>query len=170
MLLSRVSDIYRSILSNYFKREYRDRTPFNNIDCKNPNNVLPFESIYLGAKVEELNSEWRSVADLTEVKKLVADRTYTETFGSHIFSMNNNVNELMFSSLKIFLQCLLSLSHSAEAAERRFSQVSLLKNKLRNRLEIETLDTILHTKELLNDKYCYSWEPFLSLMKRKIKY
>lgn len=61
----------------------------------------------------------------------------------------------MFPNLKILAEGLLSLPFSSASAQRQFSQVTLLKNKLRCRLEIETLDSILHAKELLYGQDCF---------------
>ncbi|KAJ8913072.1 hypothetical protein NQ315_006573 [Exocentrus adspersus] len=118
--------------------------------------------------IEKLNSEWRLLADLNELKTM--DKSDIEAFWSNIFSLKNQLNELMFPHLKKSMQGLLSLPHSSAAAERRFSQVTLLKTKLRNRLEIETLDTILHTKELINNQCCHNWEPSSSLLQMKVTY
>ncbi|CAH1099871.1 unnamed protein product [Psylliodes chrysocephalus] len=118
--------------------------------------------------IETLNTEWRMLAELSEIKNI--DLTDPEIFWSKIFSMKNELNEQMFPSLKKLVEGLLSLPHSSAAAERMFSQVTLLKTKCRNRLEIETLDSILHVKELLSEQPCYSWEPSVSLLKRKIDY
>ncbi|KAJ8914340.1 hypothetical protein NQ315_011328, partial [Exocentrus adspersus] len=118
--------------------------------------------------IEKLNSEWRLLADLNELKTM--DKSDIEAFWSNIFSLKNQLNELMFPHLKKLMQGLLSLPHSSAAAERRFSQVTLLKTKLKNRLEIETLDTILHTKELINNQCCHNWEPSSSLLQMKVTY
>lgn len=118
--------------------------------------------------IENLNSEWRLLADVSELKKY--DLTDAENFWSHVFKMKNQLDQPMFPSITIFIQGLLSLPHSSAAAERQFSQVSLLKTKIRNRLEVLTLDDILHTKELLGSVNCYDWEPSPTLLKRKINY
>lgn len=118
--------------------------------------------------VEMLNSEWRLLADLQDLQQI--DLVDIDSFWAHIFLMKNNLEEYMFPNLKKLIEALLSLPHSSAAAERRFSLVTLLKTKLRNRMEIETLDSILHVKELLNDQFCYNWEPPASLFERKIKY
>ncbi|KAJ8913412.1 hypothetical protein NQ315_008805 [Exocentrus adspersus] len=65
----------------------------------------------------------------------------------------------MFPFLKHFVSGLFSLPHSSAAAERIFSGVSILKSKLRNRLEIDTLNDILHCKEMLGENLCYTWQP-----------
>ena len=115
--------------------------------------------------IEKLNIEWRMLANLSELKKY--DLKDIESFWSKVVLLKNTLNEVMFPNLKILVQGLLSLPHSSAAAERKFSQVTLLKTKLRNRLEIETLDVVLHTKELLNNQACYDWEPSSLLLKRK---
>lgn len=118
--------------------------------------------------IERLNTEWRLLSDLSELKDI--DTSTAESFWSKVFNLKSELDTEMFPSLKYFISGLLALPHSSAAAERIFSNVNLLKTKLRNRLEIETINDILHCKENLDNNKCYSWEPSKSLLRKKIIY
>ncbi|KAJ8912030.1 hypothetical protein NQ315_000523 [Exocentrus adspersus] len=57
MILKRVTDLYRSILRNYIKKEYIDNIDFKDVDSNNPRHFMPLEKIYYGANVEILISQ-----------------------------------------------------------------------------------------------------------------
>jgi hypothetical protein len=61
--------------------------------------------------------------------------------------MKNQIGEPMFNNLMTVVKLILSLPHSSAAAERVFSQLSMIKNRLRNRLAITTCSYILALKE-----------------------
>nr|WP_253308757.1 hAT transposon family protein [Rickettsia endosymbiont of Ceutorhynchus assimilis] len=117
--------------------------------------------------LEKLNSEWRLLPDVNHL------RNYTdldlEQFWNIVFTMKNGNDEPMFPNLSHFVKGILCLPHSSAAAERIFSQLFLLKTKVRNRLNIDTCCNILHTKEMINPSTCFSWKPSTNLMKRKFR-
>lgn len=119
--------------------------------------------------IEKLDSEWRLLADCQEVENL-KDLEFEEFWG-RVFKMKNSMDDLMFSNLSYLVKGIMCLPHSSATAERQFSQYNLLKTKVRNRLNIDTCDSILHAKDLLkgNDS-CYTWTPSNSLLKRKVQY
>ncbi|XP_043270179.1 uncharacterized protein [Venturia canescens] len=118
--------------------------------------------------LERLNIEWRLVADLSELKAFKEETL--ETFWTHIFQIKNDLKDLMFPNLTKLVKGLLCLPHSSAAAERVFSQLNLLKNKMRNKLHVDTCESILHAKELLDDKTCHNWQSSQALLKRKPQY
>jgi hypothetical protein len=61
--------------------------------------------------------------------------------------MKNQIGEPMFNNLMTVVKLILSLPHPSVAAERVFSQLSMIKNRLRNRLAITTCSYILALKE-----------------------
>ncbi|XP_037958922.1 zinc finger MYM-type protein 6-like [Teleopsis dalmanni] len=65
---------------------------------------------------------------------------------------NNGFNEPAFRELNLFVNNLMVLPHSSAVAERKFFELSLIKNKLRNKLEFKTLNNIMLCKELFNNK------------------
>lgn len=248
LLLNRTSDLYKTILKTYIRPEYiiKNKSNLKNIDPQNPQNFLPMDTIYFGAKVEtylsenanvlnpdaiknfkikcldfyielakqikdrfdfgnpvlsfitcfdpksaisgevssiivnckkffpnlvlddeQLNSEWRMLPDITELVDLAKSNSYDmEIFWIKVFDIKNALDEAMFPNLTFFVKGILALPHSSAAAERIFSQLFLLKSKIRNRLSIETCSNILHVKELLGNETCYSWSPDSSMVKK----
>lgn len=117
--------------------------------------------------IEKLNSEWRILPDTPHLKNYI-DLDF-EKFWSIIFNLKDEMDEAMFPHLSHLVKAIICLPHSSAAAERIFSQLFLLKSKVRNRLTIETCSNILHTKEMISNNTCYSWKPSERLMKRKFK-
>lgn len=52
-----------------------------------------------------------------------------EEFSTMVFNMKNSLENLMYPNLTIFVQAFFALSHSSAAAERIFSQLTLMKTK-----------------------------------------
>lgn len=65
----------------------------------------------------------------------------------------------MFINLFKLAKGLFCLPHSSAAAERQFSNYNLLKTKIRNHLTVDTYNSILHMKDILERERCYSWTP-----------
>lgn len=81
-----------------------------------------------------------------------------DLFWEKVSGIKNGLNESPFTDLVNFIFNLLSLPHSSAAAERKFSSLSLIKTKLRNKLEINTINSIMLCKELANsNKLHYVW-------------
>lgn len=75
-----------------------------------------------------------------------------DMFWKNVSAIKNGLNEHCFENLVKFVFNLLSLPHSSAAAERKFSSLSLIKSKLRNKLEINTINSIMLCKELITNK------------------
>lgn len=73
------------------------------------------------------------------------------SFWKTIPSIKNGLNENCFAELSNFIFKLLSLPYSSAAAERKFSSLTLIKSKLRNKLELNTINSIMLCKELVNN-------------------
>lgn len=72
----------------------------------------------------------------------------------------------MFPHLTNLIKGIMCLPHSSAAAERQFSQYILIMTKTRNRLLIDTSDSILHSKNSLREENCYSWSPTEHLLNK----
>ncbi|KNC34557.1 hypothetical protein FF38_13866 [Lucilia cuprina] len=83
-------------------------------------------------------------------------------FWHTVYSYKNGVEESCFEELVDFVFNLLVLPHSSAAAERKFSQLNLIKTKYRNKLETQTINSIMQAKDLCkndsNDLH-YVWSP-----------
>lgn len=95
--------------------------------------------------LEALNLEWRL---LPEYKEKLSHFEEAEQFWVKVGSIKVG-NELVFPRLYKFVTAILSLPHSSATTERIFSSLNLIKTKIRNRLHIQTCDSLLHAKETL---------------------
>lgn len=119
--------------------------------------------------IEKLDSEWRLLSDIAELQKF-KNESMVE-FWKKVFTMSNQLKNDTFSNISKFVKGLLCLPHSSAAAERVFSQLNLMKNKTRNRLDVDTCENVLHAEELLGKlNTCHTWEPNESLLKHRPKY
>lgn len=116
--------------------------------------------------VENLNSEYRLVSSVADIKSKVNENF--EEFWKYAMKMKNGLDEFMFPNLSQVIKAIMTIPHSSAAAERIFSQLTLIKSKQRNRLEVDTCDAIMHTKSLLDLKgdLCYQYEPSSRLIKK----
>lgn len=73
-----------------------------------------------------------------------------DVFWKNVGNIKNGLNENIFKDLVEFVHNLMSLPHSSAAAERKFSTLALVKTKLRNRLELCSLNNIMMCKEMIN--------------------
>jgi len=73
---------------------------------------------------------------------------------------------MVFSKLFKFVKAILSLLRSNATTERIFSNLNLIKTKLRNRLRIQSCSALLYAKEILNNTKCYTWKPSQEVLKQ----
>ena len=79
--------------------------------------------------------------------------------------MTNTSGVSRFPTISKLTKSLLSLPHSNAEVERVFSQVALMKTKLRNSLKSSTLDSILITKQSLPSS-CVDFKPDQDMYRR----
>jgi hypothetical protein len=76
----------------------------------------------------------------------------------------------MFFNLSIIVKTILCMyPHSSASAGRGFSQHSLNKTKLRNRLDLETCSSLLIVNNALKHFKPGTWEPPASLVNQVLK-
>lgn len=233
-MLDNLTTLYKCLLNCFIKKTVIEEKKLNEIVPNNPNNFLPLEELYLGAKVDVIekdpnlnipptelhNFKLRCLDFLIEVSiqirrrfnfedphlmfasnfipnKIIngSKRSITEWY--HLFpylkldletvntewqimcEMANSFNESdvtsfwrqiaktknelaqpMFPNLMVIVKIVLCLPHSSAAAERVFSSLNLIKNRVRNRLKISTCNSILHVKQSVYfAKSVPKWEP-----------
>lgn len=117
---------------------------------------------------ENLNTEWRLLPDIQAIKD--SENESFEKFWSKIFQIKNELDEEMFTNLSKLVRGIMCLPHSSASAERIFSSLNLMKTNIRNRLNVETCQSVLLAKQLLEENTCYTWQPSKDLLKRKPKY
>ena len=69
-----------------------------------------------------------------------------------VSSYRNGMDGICFEELINFIQNLLILPHSSTAAERKFSQLNLIKPKYRSKLEFQTINNKMESKELCKNQ------------------
>lgn len=105
-------------------------------------------------ELNRLDSEWRQLRNFsftTEFKDLDI-----RTFWLKCAKLKFGDNTPMFETLCNFVFNLFSLPHSSAAVERIFSQINLNKTKIRNRLNTESLNGIMMSKNILKNSNCYN--------------
>ena len=114
--------------------------------------IAEFANLYpsLNIDIEMVNIEWQH---LYHTFPLSTYQSYNlMQFWNLVDKTKSSDGKLMFEHLMVLVKYILILPHSSAAAERVFSQLNLIKNKLRNRLNILTIASALTIKEALKYK------------------
>ena len=82
-------------------------------------------------------------------------------FWCHVYNIKDAVGNFVMRDLAIFVLKLYSLPISNATVERVFSRVTSVKTKLRNRMCLELLDSILRVKMILEERKicCTDFQP-----------
>ncbi|XP_067123238.1 zinc finger protein 862-like [Centruroides vittatus] len=126
------------------------------------NLVTHFPNIVPEHEYEELNTEWQLLPEIRDKLTSCAVENL-ETFWYEVNKIKDDNGDVMFPILGKLSTSLLSLPHSSACVERVFSQLNLIKTKIRNRLQVDTCNAFLLSKELLKtqNRKCYDWIPEL---------
>lgn len=129
------------------------------MDPTNMNNIISIAPAAmnfvskLNIDLNEIDMEWRMLRN-----------TSIETNNNDIVKFRGDVNKLtkgdgteLYPNINKFVLFILTLPHSSASTERIFSTVNLNKTKTRNKLSTETLQGILHSKNMLTTqkKSCF---------------
>lgn len=163
--------------------QIRQRFQFDNILLNSLSNLEPIKALsgevtsivtlieqipsISESEYENINIEWIQLADI-ENKDYLKDLDFEE-FWEKIMYLKDSCNQPMFPLLTKLLRHILCLPHSSAAAERIFSQLNLIKTKLRNRLSIKTCNALLLSRELIacSGNTCQEWQPGIELLNLK---
>ncbi|XP_011876164.1 PREDICTED: zinc finger MYM-type protein 1-like [Vollenhovia emeryi] len=126
-----------------------------------------FPKLFEENDYDELDFEWRRIPNVHDIKQY-ANLDFV-SFWMRISSLKNSLDEMMFPNLTKLIRAILSLPHSSAAAERTFSQLTLMKTKIRNRLDVDTCEAVLHAKGLFDESKCFNWQPSSTLQTKKPK-
>lgn len=157
---------YIEFLDQLKKRFDFSRTDLKSLSIITPNNIINqtkdsfLQLLNAFSYLNDYNNDtiitqWRHLTllenDLNQADDILS-------FWQNISSIKNGLNEYSFKELTDFIFNLMCLPHSSAAAERKFFSLSLIKTKLRNRLEFNSLNNIMLAKELTlgNDQH-YVW-------------
>ncbi|XP_022119940.2 uncharacterized protein LOC110996526 [Pieris rapae] len=105
--------------------------------------------------VQEWNALHRSVWKSTQD---------TEEFWVEVYNFKNAVGDRSFGHVSKLALGIMSLPFSNAVVERAFSQVSIIKDKLRNRMAIHTAESILRIRYTLVDG-CVNFQPNKKMLK-----
>ena len=94
---------------------------------------------------ELVNSEWQELPEVFSLEEYSACETID--FWYAVDKNRNGAEEAIYSNLMTVVKYVMVFPHSSAAAEQAFSQLSLIKTKLRNRLLISTCAAVLCIKD-----------------------
>ena len=96
---------------------------------------------YSPADIDKIVQQWRAIhlSRWNETKNTVG-------FWSEIWKFRDAADINPFQELAMAAVSVLSLPHSNAEVERVFSQMSVVKSKLRNRMSLQTLNSILYVR------------------------
>lgn len=136
---------------------------FKFLSIISPNNIINGEQNSIFDLVDEypnflketekqsLGSEFRELS-FYDFKNIVKEDVKLIEFWKKISELKRGGSKYAFPVLTSFVENIPILPHSSANVERIFSQVNLNKTKVRNRLENESLEGILFTKDYLKLK------------------
>ncbi len=126
-----------------------------------------FPNIIPEGELHKIDHEWRELQfyDPSDLPSTSGTRKDVVSFWGGVGQITNTSGESRFPTISKLTKSLLSLPHSNAEVERVFSQVVLLKTKVRNKLKSSTLDSLLMTKQSLPCS-CVDFKPESSMYKR----
>lgn len=95
----------------------------------------------------------------------------TKQFWYKVYNFKDTSDENPFKPLASFAVMLLTLPISNAEVERLFTQLNLIKTKIRNKLSITTTNSILRIRYSLKqyNKYCHNYDDIPNYIIKKIK-
>lgn len=152
----RCLDFYIEAASQIMKRFNVSNPVFLNLKALDPQSVLkktvpsvaPLVSLFSHLvpenEINEMDREWRLLRN-TELDVQPDIDVYS--FWDKVSNLNKGDDTPLFPLVANFMKKLLCLPHSSASVERVFSLVNLMKTKVRNSLNTETLNGMLHAKK-----------------------
>ena len=122
--------------------------------------IQRFPNLVVG-DVQQLDDEWRQMA-FAEIP-FSYDEMAVDEFWGKVGAIANGTETLQFPMLSAFMKSLLFLPHSNADTERIFSQITLIKTKVRNKLSTQTVNALLITKDAILD--CTKFTPTNEMVK-----
>lgn len=108
--------------------------------------------------IEATNREW------SILHRLEIDVKTSDEFWAKVQQDVNAAGEKRFNHIAALALALLSLPFSNASVERAFSVINIIKDKLRNKLFIKTVDAILRVRCLM--KSCETFEPTNKMLQK----
>ena len=103
-------------------------------------------------EVEIVYEEYERMSRENISKKIKEEGTNIESFWKNLYKLNSK------NKCVIFIIKLLCLPRSNACVERIFSSLDLIQTDIRNKIDLETVQSIIHTKEFLkyNQVHAYN--------------
>ncbi|XP_037932808.1 zinc finger MYM-type protein 6-like [Teleopsis dalmanni] len=175
-LYRKLEAVVQLILTNFMCYQHVKNVPLESLEFKDSNYFLPIEKVFMGMKAETFTDNHNiEKSKICEIKKNVRcfyielisqilqrfDFSRTDIKSLEIITPSKILSddELSIAPLLTHFSYLLECEPdeiisqwTSAVAERKFFELSLIKNKLRNKLEFKTLNNIMLCKELFNNK------------------
>lgn len=155
------------------------RFPFNLPDIKGlsflsiiqPQNLTKINSIAPTLSAFPILTAGLDVNDLDREYRQLRNMNFEKTddpieFWRTVTKLQRGDGQLLFATIAVFVSRVFCLPHSSAAVERIFSSININKSKSRNRLGIDTISGIMHTKNTLKNETCYSFKPDMKLINK----
>jgi hypothetical protein len=127
---------------------------------KKHNSIAPlasrFPNLITNEQLNELDREWRQLRNFNFTADF--ENLNVKEFWLKCAKLKLGDNTVMFGTLCDFVFKMFTLPHSSATVERVFSQINLNKTKIRNRLNTETLNGIMLSKNLFKKSNCTNFE------------
>ena len=139
--------------------------------CMNPvkKDIIPLANLFISEAgiLTKIDFQWRQLHTVPW-KILTNNEQTTVQFWAEVNNYTDSAGDNPFEDLAKFALMILSLPHSNADVERAFSQVNIIKNKLRNRMKVFTLNNILTIKYGLKrlGKCCHEYDLPTQVLKK----
>uniref|UniRef100_A0A0K8TVQ5 HAT C-terminal dimerisation domain-containing protein n=1 Tax=Bactrocera latifrons TaxID=174628 RepID=A0A0K8TVQ5_BACLA len=161
-----ILNFYLELLQQIKKRFHFSRNDLKLLSIITPSRVLPDHQTQIEPLLYHFSNLFEFDEDvivqqwkILRFSKLDLKRDMDiEDFWKQVSDHKNGMGEHCFKDLTNLVQNLITLPHSSAAAERQFSELNLIKTKLRNKLSLKTINNIILAKELCTSrKPNYVW-------------
>lgn len=116
--------------------------------------AMHYLNLVLPNDLQKLDNEWRLLKNSDLIRNFKQDESIV-SFWLKVQKQKYADETEIISLLPLFAFNLLSLPHSSANAERKFSQINLLKTKQRNSLSTSTIVGLMQSKEYIETE-CYN--------------
>ncbi|XP_050543430.1 uncharacterized protein LOC126906716 isoform X1 [Daktulosphaira vitifoliae] len=117
---------------------------------------------YNESELQMIDSEWRMLR-IINLNSFITNIKDVDEFWINLYNLECD-GEFKFRNVANFVLKILSLPHSSVDCEQIFSQVNLIKTKIRNRLQVESLNGLLLSSEHIKSVSCENFTPTKSML------
>lgn len=111
---------------------------------------------YQDIDLQKIDDEWRKLV-IVEIEPSLK-QNHVEDFWVYLYNWEIE-GEYKFKNVAKFVLQVISLPHSSAECERLFSKVNLIKTKIRNKLQTETLNGLLLSSQRVKQTTCVKFQP-----------